>query len=369
MRQLTKDVYVETKFKGGNVGLVITGEGAVLIDTPMLPSEVRLWQDEIAGITDREIVYVINTDYHGERILGNCFFPGVVVAHEVSWKKLKDEAFRQKLLEAWGEERKLVPPQLTFTKRMTLYLGEKTIELIHLGGHTPASIGVYIPQDRVFFAGEVVVKDEHPVMEEGKSLEWLNALALIRRMDVKVIVPGHGPLCSKEVTQKLSSYIRMIRKKVKRQVMAGRSRREMIERIDLQRIIDCFPMPEERRREVEKRVKASLRRVYDEMKEELKSVSQNRQSHGDPAKMATEAEIMAIKAKYEREILAKRNVVGLGIGYKEVGGKKTNQLSLVVMVREKVSPSKLSPEDLIPPEIEGVVTDVKEVGEIVALEA
>lgn len=105
------------------------------------------------------------------------------------------------------------------------------------------------------------------------------------------------------------------------------------------------------------------------MKEELKSVSQNRQSHGDPAKMATEAEIMAIKAKYEREILAKRNVVGLGIGYKEVGGKKTNQLSLVVMVREKVSPSKLSPEDLIPPEIEGVVTDVKEVGEIVALEA
>lgn len=83
--------------------------------------------------------------------------------------------------------------------------------------------------------------------------------------------------------------------------------------------------------------------------------------------MATEEEIKAIKAKHEKEILAKKNVVGVGIGYKEVGGQKTDQPSLVVMVKKKVPPSELTSEDLIPSEIEGVVTDVKEVGEIVAL--
>lgn len=353
MRRLTDDVYVKMGLRGGNVGLVTTGEGVVLVDTPSLPSEAHRWREEIARVTDQEIAYVINTDYHGEHLLGNRFFPGVVVAHKLTGERLGDETFRQKLYESWGEEVKLVPPQLTFTGRMTLYLGEKTINLIHLGGYTPASIGVYIPQDRVLFTGEVVVIDEHPVIAEGKSLQWLHALTLIRGIDAEIIVPGHGSLCDQEATQRLSSYIRKMRKKVKRQVVAGRSRREMIERIDLGRIVDFFPVAEGERREVEKRVKASLRRIYDEMKEELQ--------------MATEEEVKAIKAKHEKEILAKKNVVGLGIGFKRVGGRKTDQLSLVVMVREKASPSELSPEDLIPSEIEGVVTDVKEVGEIVAL--
>ena len=77
--------------------------------------------------------------------------------------------------------------------------------------------------------------------------------------------------------------------------------------------------------------------------------------------------IKAIKDRYQDELLKKKNVVGLGIGYKEVGGQKTDQLSLVVMVRKKEPHSQQNPQDIIPPEIEGVTVDVKEVGEIVAL--
>lgn len=272
MQRLTKDIYVETGLRGANVGLVITGEGAVLVDTPMSPSEARRWREEIARITDQEITYVINTDYHSEHVSGNRFFPGVVVAHELVWERMKNAAFRQKLIETLGEEPAapdILLPQLTFTDRMTLYLREKTIELIHLGGYTPASTGVYIPQDRVLFAGEVVTNDEHPSIAGGESLQWLHALALIRGLDVELIVPGHGPLCDKETTRKLSSYIRKMRKKVKSQVVAGRSRKEMIERIDLERIMDFFPMAEKEREEVERRIKTSLRGMYDEMKEEL----------------------------------------------------------------------------------------------------
>lgn len=276
MQQLTKDIYVETGFEGANVGLVVTGEGAVLVDTPMSSPKARRWREEIARVTEREIAYVINTDYHGEHILGNRFFPGVVVAHELVWKKANDEAFRRRLFESlWKEliskpeDLEIVPPQLTFTDRMILYLGGKTIEMIHLGGYTPASIGVYIPQDGVLFAGEVVINDEHPSIAEGESLQWLCALTLIRRMDVEVVVPGHGPLCKKEATHKLSSYIRKMRKKVKRQVESRRGRKEMMKRIDLGRIMEFFPVAGKEREEVEKRIKTSLRRIYDEMKEEF----------------------------------------------------------------------------------------------------
>jgi hypothetical protein len=78
-------------------------------------------------------------------------------------------------------------------------------------------------------------------------------------------------------------------------------------------------------------------------------------------------EIRAVKDRHEEDLLKKKNVVGLGIGYKEVGCQKTKQLSLVVMVRKKESPSQLEARDLVPSEIEGVPVDVKEVGEIVAL--
>ncbi len=78
-------------------------------------------------------------------------------------------------------------------------------------------------------------------------------------------------------------------------------------------------------------------------------------------------QIRAVKDRYGESLLRKKNVVGLGIGFKEVAGQETDQLSLVVMVKNKRSPSELDASDQIPAEIEGVPLDVKEVGEFVAL--
>jgi len=78
-------------------------------------------------------------------------------------------------------------------------------------------------------------------------------------------------------------------------------------------------------------------------------------------------EIRAVKDRHEAGLLMKKNVVGLGIGYKEVEGQETGLLSLVVMVRKKESPSLLDATDLVPAEIEGVPIDVIEVGKIAAL--
>jgi hypothetical protein len=85
--------------------------------------------------------------------------------------------------------------------------------------------------------------------------------------------------------------------------------------------------------------------------------------------MAEMARIRAVKEKHGAKIMAKENVVGLGAGYKETKGVKTDRMALVVMVKKKVSIEELKKKDVIPAEIEGVITDVIEVGEIVALQA
>ena len=80
------------------------------------------------------------------------------------------------------------------------------------------------------------------------------------------------------------------------------------------------------------------------------------------------SQIQAVKAKYEHELLRKKNVVGLGIGLREKDGKLTDEMVLTVMVRRKQPRSRLRTRDEIPTELDGVPVDVKEVGTLRAFD-
>lgn len=74
------------------------------------------------------------------------------------------------------------------------------------------------------------------------------------------------------------------------------------------------------------------------------------------------ARVRAVKAAHERELLRKPNVVGVGIGLRQRGGKFTNELAIIVSVTHKVPQEDLPPEDRIPEEIEGIPVDVQAIG-------
>jgi len=275
MQQIGQGIYAATGYRGGNVGFVVTGEGVILINTPMV--QARQWRDEIAGVTDQRVVYIINTDYHPECIMGNHVFGAPVIAHELAWRKVRSygDSFRHRLIDAFKGEPKvaaelkslrIVTPQITLTSRMNLYKGNKVLRLIHVGGHTPASIIVHIPGDGVLFAGDVVVNGVHPLMGEANSKEWLGALTYIRRPWVKagVIVPGEGEICDKEATEKLSQYIRRLRARMRGAYSKGHSRAEAV--ASAAETIDFFPMTDEEEGEAKQRLKANAERVYEEMR-------------------------------------------------------------------------------------------------------
>jgi hypothetical protein len=76
---------------------------------------------------------------------------------------------------------------------------------------------------------------------------------------------------------------------------------------------------------------------------------------------------MEVKARYEVALLKKANVVGVGVGFREVGGELTYEVALVVSVTRKLPATQLSPQDVIPDRIEGIPVDVRETGTIRAL--
>ena len=76
---------------------------------------------------------------------------------------------------------------------------------------------------------------------------------------------------------------------------------------------------------------------------------------------------IAVKARRESELLELANVVGVGIGFKEINQELTDQIAIIVNVIEKMALVDLAAEDIVPPDLDGVSTDVQEVGQLTAL--
>lgn len=278
MREIAEGIYYEGAYRSGNVGCVQTREGAVLVDTPMLPNDAWDWLKKTAAGNREGIAFLINTDYHLQRGLGNCYFPAPSIAHQRTWIEIQryDESYLQRY---FGHRReryasasidlskaRIVLPELAVTNELTVHKGERTIKIIHVGGHTPASIVVHLPEERVLFAGDVVVNGEHPALGQANSMQWLHALETIDGMDnVDVIVPGCGDVCDRSVIQSLIDYINAIRAAVQEQFVAGATRRETVDKVKMD---GFFPIPAGRREEMERRIRSSVERLYDEFKKE-----------------------------------------------------------------------------------------------------
>lgn len=276
LKELASGIFVETEYRSGNVGLILSERGAVLIDAPMLPDEARLWQKTLRDLGVTHFFGIVNTDPHLEHFLGNAFFwPIRILGHELTVKQVAryKASGLEELANLYREEDPRLAdelaqidihgPEICVEDRLTLYLGDRQVHVLHLNGHTPASLGVYLPAERTLFAGDNVVHNEYPVMSQANSAAWLETLRFIREMDVEIIVPGTGDPCGKEALEPLVLYITELRKRVGELFRAGASRRECVEKASL---LEYFPIPEDQSSTIKRRKRENVERVYAEIR-------------------------------------------------------------------------------------------------------
>jgi cyclase len=177
---------------------VISGPGlTVVIDT--LATErraraLRAFVDQVSSSPERLLV---NTHCHGDHIFGNHVFgPQPILAHT----RARDEALAAGLSLTklwpdadWGDVR-VTLPNLTFTDRVTVHTGERPVELIHAGvAHTTNDVVAWLPEDRVLFAGDVVMSGVAPFSLYGSVTGTMEAIGRLRALDPVTVVCGHGP--------------------------------------------------------------------------------------------------------------------------------------------------------------------------------
>lgn len=277
METIAPGVHVHLQFRGCNVGAIETDDGLVLVDTPLIPSDNYQWLDYLHQVRgDRPILYVINTDHHRGHALGNQYYNAPVIAHELAWKNMRGYGanFIQRVIDSFKREPhiqaeftnlKIVRPTITFDHRLDIEHGGHTIRLIHVGGHTEATIIVWLPEEKILFVGDTVWHDQHPYMAQANTKQWLEALSYIRKLNPRIIVPGHGALCTAKDTEPLSEYIRLVRRKVRSCWRKGYTKQETASAL-VKGFVPYFPIPPERRSKLEAQIKQGINRTYNEYK-------------------------------------------------------------------------------------------------------
>jgi cyclase len=225
---------------GGNTTVIIGDREVFVVDSCYTPSSAREDIAQIHQWTDKPVSYLLNTHFHNDHNNGNKtyldVFPSLAIIAQVETKKDMDliqpgniergakelaaaiAAYKQgknqdgqplsedekkqvqaalpRLEQREAEFKTLVyqPPTLTFVDSLDIDLGNRQVQVKHLGrGNTPGDTVAYLPKEKILVAGDLLV---HPIpyTYDGYPAEWVQTMRNMAQLDSKTIIPGHGPI-------------------------------------------------------------------------------------------------------------------------------------------------------------------------------
>ncbi|MDD5339507.1 MAG: MBL fold metallo-hydrolase [Dehalococcoidales bacterium] len=249
MEKITANVYVENKISWCNSSCVVTKEGVVIIDTPMVPAYAKQHAAEVGKFG--EVRYVINTEPHGDHISGDCYFGGALVTHEGTRDAIlasKVEDFKVMLQRTTPDievdkDFKYRPPDITLNDRMTLYLGDHTFHLMHMPGHTPFQVVVYVPEERTIFTSDNVTR-VIPFFHQCVPDAWLKTLKQLEKLDVDYVVPGHGDVGDKNCIKEMQNTVNTWLNTIKDAIAKGMTKEEAQNTITMEKEFPNLPRDE-----------------------------------------------------------------------------------------------------------------------------
>jgi cyclase len=223
--EIAKDVYAYVQAGGCagvcNAGFIEGPDRLIVIDTLATTPMAMDFLAGIRRITGKPIGEVLLTHHHVDHILGiQHFLPARVICHNNARRALIAKGMDQAA--DWATRRpqhgpglvgvRTCVPDESFEDRITFYLGEREIVFFHPGiiAHTRGDAMVYLPKERVLFAGDIFFHSVVPAAFQGHIGNWLTVLDRILAMDVETIVPGHGPIGGKRELQETRDCLALI---------------------------------------------------------------------------------------------------------------------------------------------------------------
>jgi glyoxylase-like metal-dependent hydrolase (beta-lactamase superfamily II) len=272
----------------GNSTVIVNDRDVVVVDDHVSPAAAWVLLEEIKTITDKPVTTVINTHFHFDHAHGNQIFaPHVqIIGHEFTRRALLDDprskplyqsfynfstiegqidtlrkriaseqnaAARDKLQAqltsvennyASQKELRPTPPNVTLTTEMTLFRGDREIQIRYLGrGHTAGDVVVYLPREKAVITGDLLTASTSN-MSDSYPVEWVATLEALKKLDFDTVIPGHGEaFTDKAKIDYFAAYLRDVWSTVSELKKQGVPAQEAAKRADLSKHKERFPNP------------------------------------------------------------------------------------------------------------------------------
>ena len=202
--KLSDNAYAYTAEGDPNTGVIIGDDAVMVLDTQATPAMAQDVIRRIREVTDKPIKYVLLTHYHAVRVLGaSAYKPEHIIASHDTLDLIRERGEQDKASEIGRFPRlfrnvETVPagltwPTLTFSGKMTLWLGQLEVQLLQLGrGHTKGDTVAWLPQQKILFSGDLVEFDATPYAGDAYFKDWPQTLDNIAALKPEKLVPGRG---------------------------------------------------------------------------------------------------------------------------------------------------------------------------------
>ena len=196
-------LYAFTAEGDPNTGVIVGDDGVMIVDAQATPRLARLVIERVRGVTDLPITHVVLTHYHAVRVLGASAYGAPAVTMSDVARAMVVERGREdwdsefgrfpRLFEGHEEIPGLTWPTQTFAGRMSVYLGTRRIDLMHLGrAHTAGDAVAHVPDAGVAFTGDIVEFRSACYCGDAHFSDWPATLERVRDLGAEAIVPGRG---------------------------------------------------------------------------------------------------------------------------------------------------------------------------------
>ena len=219
---------------------VVTQEGVVMIDSCNSPVDSRRMLATIKKVTDKPIVFLIDTETHSDHTANHFVFspPATIINHEGAGAAMKKEfnPKRAETLAAQSPEMreavqgsKMIAPQIEYKDKMTINLGERTFELIFLKNvHSEADTAIWLPKERVLFAASAANVRRFLNLRPSVVIpDVLASFKLMKSLNPEIVVTGHGPATTTKVFDEYEAFYTLLLKRVGDMAAQGKSLAEI----------------------------------------------------------------------------------------------------------------------------------------------
>ncbi|MFA9403757.1 MAG: MBL fold metallo-hydrolase [Anaerolineales bacterium] len=239
MQKIVPNVYLENKYIGVNLGIVVIGQELLLVDSPLHAEEVNEWF-KVASERGRP-KFLVLLDSHPDRVLGSRNLTLPAIAQDQTLQTIREwaDTFKGNAhpIGAEADQLKRITgvnnaiPEITFSERMVIHIGGKEIVFLHRPGPRPGSMWMVIPDLSVVFVGDTVTIDEPPYVGVSVLEPWLNSLDELRGSDMKsyALISSYGGRIDRKDINHMARFLRKVQSRVEK-LEDGKNRNEEIER-------------------------------------------------------------------------------------------------------------------------------------------